>query len=251
MNKLLPLVAVLTFGLLPIWQPPARAEEPKDAPAAQAADEAPAESTEGEKAEGKDKYAWKPMFDGKTLGKWKVPKFGGDGEVKVEDGAIVLSMGDPMTGIKWTGDLPKMNYEIRFEAKRTKGIDFFATTTFPVGKDPCSFVVGGWAGTVVGLSCVDWYDASDNFTSKFMAFEDDRWYKIRIRVSDEKIECWIDDDQMVDLPHKKHKISIRDEVDLCRPLGIATWTTEGRIRGLKIRNLKPEEVKEIAATVEE
>ena len=39
-----------------------------------------------------------------------------------------------------------------FEAQRVQGNDFFATTTFRVGKDPLTFVVGGWGGTVVGLS---------------------------------------------------------------------------------------------------
>ncbi|HIQ21747.1 MAG TPA: DUF1080 domain-containing protein [Planctomycetes bacterium] len=190
-------------------------------------------------------YQWKSLFDGKTLKGWKVPKFGGDGEVKVESGEIVLGMGDPMTGITWAGDFPRMNYEVTLEGKRTKGIDFFCSTTFPVGKDPCSFIVGGWAGTVVGLSCVDWYDASDNATSRFMAFKDNQWYKIRIRVSDKKIECWIDDEKMVDLVYKNHKISIRDEMELCRPFGIATWCTEGRIRNIRVRRLRPEEVAEI------
>jgi hypothetical protein len=50
---------------------------------------------------------------------------------------------------------------------------------------------------------------------------------------------------MVDLVHTERKISIRDEVDLCRPFGIATWCTEGRVRNLRIRRLTPEEVKEI------
>jgi len=151
-------------------------------------------------------------------------------------------MGNMITGITWTGEFPKSNYEVQFEAKRTLGGDFFATTTFPVGKESCSFVVGGWAGTVVGLSCVDWYDASDNVTSDFMAFEDNRWYKIRIRVTDKEIECWIDDDQMVDLTREGHKFSIRIEVDLCQPFGICTYETEGHVRKIRMRRLKPDEV---------
>lgn len=193
----------------------------------------------------KDPYAWRSMFDGKTLKGWKVPVFGGDGEVKVVDGVIELAMGDPMTGITWTGELPKINYEFRMEARRTMGIDFFATTTFPYGDDPVSLVVGGWAGSVVGLSCVDWYDASDNITSKFMAFKDNQWYRIRLRVSKQRIEAWIDDEKVVDLATKGHKFSIRDEVDLCKPFGIATWCTAGQLRKLEIRQLKPVEVEEI------
>ncbi len=228
---------------------PAHAAEPK-APQKNA-DAKPTDKKKPEEKK-KDPYAWRSMFDGKTLKNWKAPQFGGEGEVNVKDGVIVLDMGDPMTAIAWTGpDLPKINYEVRFEARRTMGIDFFATTTFPIGKDPCSLVVGGWAGTVVGLSCVDWYDASDNITSKFLYFEDKKWYKIRLRVTKQRIEAWIHDgkkdEKVVDLPTKGHKFSIRDEVDLCRPFGVATWCTEGQLRKIRIRLLKPEEVAAIKA----
>ena len=195
----------------------------------------------------KDPYAWRSMFDGKSLERWKVPQFGGEGEVAVEKGVIALAMGDPMTGITWTGELPKFNYEFRMEAQRTMGIDFFATTTVPYGDDPVSLVVGGWAGSVVGLSCVDFYDASDNLTTKFMSFKDNQWYRIRIRVTKQRIEAWIDDEKVVDLATKGHRFSIRDEVDLCKPFGICTWCTAGQLRKLEIRSLKPEEVEEIPA----
>ena len=237
------------------------AEKPASAkPAAKAADEA-AKAKAAEKAKKpakkKDPYAWKSMFDGKTLKGWKVPVFGGDGEVSVEDGAIKLAMGDPMTGITFAGKLPTDNYEVAFEAKRTEGIDFFATTTFPIGKDAkgkpafCSFVTGGWAGTVVGISCVDFYDASDNITTQFMAFDDNKWYKFRIRVSQPKLECWIGDEKMVDLPREKHQFDVRIEVDLCKPFGFSSYTTEGMIRKIRIRRLKPEEVAEIKKKMEE
>ncbi|MGI6417967.1 MAG: 3-keto-disaccharide hydrolase [Thermoguttaceae bacterium] len=216
-----------------------------DLPAAGAKGEKPKAEEKKEAAKPKDPHAWRSMFDGKTLKGWKVPKFGGDGEVKVVDGAISIGMGDGVTGIAYTGELPKINYEFRMEARRTMGIDFFATTTFPYNEDPCSLVVGGWAGAVVGLSCVDYYDASDNITTKYMSFKDKQWYRIHIRVSQQRIEAWIDQEKVVDLATKGHKISIRDEVDLCRPFGIATWCTEGQLRKLEIRSLKPEEIEEI------
>ena len=46
---------------------------------------------------------WTPLFDGSQLGKWEQTSFGGEGPVSVVDGAIVLGMGDPLTGITWTG----------------------------------------------------------------------------------------------------------------------------------------------------
>ncbi len=186
-----------------------------------------------------DPYAWKDLFDGKTLEGWKAPEFGGEGQVYVKDGAIVMEMGASMTGITWTGEVIKSDYELTLEGSRLDGIDFFCTTTFPVGDDPCSLVIGGWGGTVVGLSCVDYYDASDNFTTTFHGFKDKQWYKVRIRVTGAKVEAWIDDEQVVNQDRKDHKFGIRDEVDLCRPLGISTWCTTGAVRNIRVRRLKP------------
>lgn len=187
-----------------------------------------------------DPYAWQNLFDGQSLKGWKVPNFGGEGEVKVIKGEIDVAMGNSMSGIAWTGKPPRTNFELELEAKRTLGNDFFATTTFPVGKDPCSLVVGGWGGTVVGLSCVDFYDASDNMTTKFMDFKNNQWYKIRVRVTKAKIEAWVDDEKVVDLDTTGHRISIRDECDLCQPLGICTWCSGAAVRNIRLRQIKPE-----------
>lgn len=199
-----------------------------------------AEGGEKATAGGEKPAEWRNLFDGKTLAGWKAPNFGGQGEVKVSDGTIVMEMGDSMTGVTYTGKFPKIDYEVTLEAKRLEGNDFFCTTTFPVGDAPCSLVVGGWAGTVVGLSCVDWYDAADNITTQFMSFEDKKWYRVRLRVTKAKIEAWIDKEKIVDLPTKDHRFTIRDECDLCRPFGISTWCTTGAIRNVRVRRIKPQ-----------
>jgi hypothetical protein len=207
---------------------------------------------EAEKEKKKDPYAWRPLFDGKSLDHWVVPVFGGDGLVEVEKGAIVLGMGEMITGIRYTGEIPKMNYEIRYEARRTMGNDFFGTITFPYGKEEhCSFVTGGWGGVIAGLSCVDHYDASDNETTTFQVFDDKKWYKFRVRVSEKKIEAWIDKEKVVDLITVNRKISTRSEVDLYCPLGFATWCTEGEIRNIAIRKLRPKEIEKIEKEVAE
>ncbi len=186
-----------------------------------------------------DPYAWKVLFDGKTLQGWKAPNFGGEGEVYVEDGKIVMEMGQAMTGVTWTGEVIRDNYELEYEGIRLEGVDFFATVTFPVGKDEASLVTGGWGGTVVGISCIDYYDAGDNLTTTFHDLKDKQWYKFRVRITPAKIEAWIGDEQVVDQQRKDHKIGIRDECDLCRPLGFATYVTTGAVRGIRIRKLKP------------
>ncbi|MEA1951333.1 MAG: DUF1080 domain-containing protein [Planctomycetota bacterium] len=194
----------------------------------------------------KDPYAWKSLFDGKTLKGWKPGKFGGEGEVRVKKGSIFLDCGESLTGIVFTGKPPRMNYEISLEGRRLDGSDFFATTTFPIGKSYCSLVVGGWGGTVVGLSNVDFYDAGDNITTRFVDLKTKQWYRVRIRVSKARIEAWIDDEQVVDLPTEGHKFGVRFEVDLCKPLGIASWCSSAELRKIRIRNLKPKEVAEAA-----
>ena len=144
-----------------------------------------------------------------------------------------------MTGITWTGEVLHNNYELALEAQRLDGSDFFCTTTFPVGNDPCSLVVGGWGGMVVGLSNVDGADASENDTTQTMTFKDKQWYKVRIRVTDAAIEAWIDEKQIVNQPRAEHKFDIRIECELCRPLGICTWDTKGAVRNIRVRPLKP------------
>jgi hypothetical protein len=197
-----------------------------------------------------DPYQWQSLFDGKTLAGWKVPVFGGDGKVAVENGTIVIGLGEGITGIVWNGKPPRTNFEILLEGMRLDGNDFFATTTFPVGETHCSFVVGGWGGGTVGISNVDFYDAGDNITTRFVDFKSKRWYLVRIRVSDSRIEAWIDKDQVVDLPRKGHKFNTRFEVDQCQPLGIASWCTKGAVRNIRLRSLKPDEI-EAAAKKEE
>jgi len=191
-------------------------------------------------AQGADKPApaAKELFNGKTLEGWKVTDFGGEGKVIVRDGAIVMERGSQMTGITWTGKPPRGNYELTLEGKRVEGSDFFCTTTFPVGDDYCSFVTGGWGGSVIGLSNVDHMDASENQTSASREFKNGTWYQFRIRVTDEKIEVWIDKDQVVDQSRKDHTFGVRIECDSSRPLGIATYDTVGAVRNIRLRELK-------------
>ncbi len=188
------------------------------------------------KSDAKEK--WIPLFDGKSLAGWKVPNFGTQGEVEVEDGKIILGFGDGCTGVTWTKDFPKWNYEVRCDAMRVDGNDFFCGMTFPVGDDPCSLIVGGWGGTVVGLSSIDGYDAANNETASGREFKEKQWYTIRVRVTKERIECWIDKDRVVDLPLKDRKISIRPEVDLSKPFGIASWRTTAALKNIEFRKLE-------------
>jgi hypothetical protein len=186
----------------------------------------------------KDAKGWKSLFDGKSLRGWKRADYGPVGKVEAKAGTIMLGKGKKMTGVFYSGgDFPKTDYEVTLQAKKIDGEDFFCTTTFPVGKTFCSFVVGGWGGTVVGLSSINGSDASENETLKTHDFTPGQWYRVRIRVTDKKIEAWIDEEKMVDLKTAKLKISIRIECEACRPFGIATYNTSAALRDIRVRKL--------------
>lgn len=187
---------------------------------------------------------WKELFDGKTLDGWKqvFGEFGGKCHVK--DGAIVMERGKNMSGVVYTKkDFPKSNYEVTLEGKRIDGRDFFATTTFPVGDSHCSLVTGGWGGSVVGLSSINGSDASENETSGSKEFKAGEWYKIRIRVTDAKVEAWIGDDQVADVTRKGRKINTRIECEECHPFGFCTYDTVGAVRNIRVRSLTEKDKK--------
>ncbi len=177
------------------------------------------------------------LFDGQSLGQWKFTDFGGQGEVAVKDGAIHMAMGSYMTGITWTGPVVRMNYEITLEAMRVDGSDFFCGLTFPVGDNCCTLVLGGWGGSVCGLSSIDYYDASENQTTRIISFEKGKWYFVRLRVTANRIQAWLDGEELVDFETADHKIGTRIEVEESKPLGIATWNTAGAVRNIQLRKL--------------
>lgn len=182
------------------------------------------------------------LFDGKTLDGWEKTNFGGEGEVKVEDGVIIMEFGSSLTGITSTRkDLPTVNYELSFEARRLSGYDFFAASTFPVGKSHVSFLNGGWGGSVTGISSLDGFDASENETGTFFDYKDKQWYKFSIRITDQRIHCRVDGKEVVDVNYKGREVGTRIEADLSKPLGFAAWETSGAVRKIEIRMLAPDE----------
>jgi hypothetical protein len=181
------------------------------------------------------------IFNGTTLDGWEVTNFGPQGPVSVSGGEIMLGMGDGCTGITYTRDIPLTDYEITLEARRKEGNDFFCGLTFPVGNDFCTLIAGGWGGTTVGLSCIDGKDASENETSVMRNFDKNRWYTIRLLVTGSRIEAWIDEEKVVDMETKGRRISIRPEVNLSKPLGIASWNTTAGIRNIRLVNNSREE----------
>jgi len=180
---------------------------------------------------------WQSMFDGRSLQGWRETPFAGRGKVHIENGTIVLDAG-AMTGITWTGAFPHSNYEVRLEAARLAGHDFFAGITFPIKESHCSWINGGWGGRLVGLSSLDGLDASENETQTLRDFEIGRWYAFLLRVNDDRIQAWIDNKPVIDVDITDRQISLRPgPIKLSAPFGIASYSTTGALRKLEYRLL--------------
>jgi len=181
---------------------------------------------------------WVSFFDGKTLTGWRETDFAGHGAVELESGLIVLNTGDPLTGINWTNRLPNTNYEVALDAMRVTGSDFFCGLTVPVGDSFCTFIVGGWGGSLVGISSLDGQDASENETTKFFNAEQGKWYRIRLRVTPSRLEAWIDKQKFVNVDTTDMKISMRaGDIESSKPFGIASYQTTAALREIRLRRV--------------
>jgi len=108
-----------------------------------------------------------------------------------------------------------------------------------VGDSFCSLILGGWGGSLVGISSLNGMDASENESMKFVQFENGKWNAVRLRVTEKKLQVWIGEDKVVDVVTEGRKISLRPgEIERCAPLGIAAWQTTGMVRGIKVRRLE-------------
>lgn len=181
---------------------------------------------------------WTPLIEGQSLKGWAETPFSGHGKVEIKDGILILGKGH-QTGINFKGGFPKTNYEIRFEAARIEGRDFFAGITFPVNDSYCTWVNGGWGGSVVGLSNLDHDDASENDTSTVREFQQGRWYAFRLAVTESRIQAWINDELIIDADIAGRQVALRPgEDDLSIPLGFSSYGTLAHLRKVEYRRIK-------------
>jgi hypothetical protein len=186
----------------------------------------------------KEKSSGVTMIEGDSLGKWKLTDFAGGENISVENGVLKIGMGVELSGVTWTGELPKGEYVIEFEARRVQGNDFFCGLTFPVKGKHATLILGGWGGALVGISSLDNLDASENETGDVYVFEDQKWYKVKLQVSEERIKVWINGASKIDVSLENRVVSMRPgEIEQSVPLGIATWMTASEVRNMVMREL--------------
>ncbi len=180
------------------------------------------------------------LFSGKDLTGWQVLDDGfydGAGKVHVRNGQLILPAGEALTGVRWTGGFPGDDYEVTLEARRLGGPDFFCGMTFPVAGGHATLILGGWGGSIVGLSNVDDMPANDNETTAVIDFKDKRWYPVRVRVAEGRVTVWLDGRELIDLKTKDRRFEVWPQQEDCRPFGISTWFTTGALRNVTLRRL--------------
>ncbi len=230
--------AIVLFVLIWTWTIDSRVL--RSQPPSESASETKKDSKDG--ASLAERVAWKPLLKGSDLSGWTKTNFGGEGDVELSGGQLTLGFGDPLTGINYEGkDFPNDNYEMRWEAKRLQGQDFFVGVTFPIGNEFCSLIAGGWGGSLIGISCIDGNDASENETTGSEDFKNNEWYRFRVRVEPDRLLAWINDREVVSVERDGHQFSLRIEVEKSRPLGYCNFQCEAAIRGWEYRHLQDED----------
>jgi hypothetical protein len=183
-----------------------------------------------------EERGWIPLLPEKGLEGWEVTDFGNPGKVTREGELVVIEAGEPLNGITYKKKgFPKTNFEIQLEAQRVEGNDFLCGLTFPVGKEFCSLIAGGWGGGLVGLSSVDGSDASENATTTYYEFKNNQWYKFKIRVDQEYVRAWIDGQEFFRQEREDHEFSTRIEVAPSEPLGFCSYMSKVHLKDLKWR----------------
>ncbi|MBM3494525.1 MAG: DUF1080 domain-containing protein [Armatimonadetes bacterium] len=187
---------------------------------------------------------WTNLWDGRTLGQWRRTEFAGGGEVRIDPTfrngppAIVVAAGATLSGFNWTGEAPTAGYEIALDFMKIEGGDFACGLTFPVADAHATLVLGGWGGGTVGISSIDGMDASENETATWIAFPENRWFSVRMRVTPGRLQAWLDDKQIVDQDITGRRISLRHgEISRSTPLGVSTFQTSAAFRNIRLRRL--------------
>ena len=188
------------------------------------------------------------LFNGKDLTGWTVVKddifYNATGKVYVKDGSIILEDGKELTGIVWAGKPLRDNYRITLQGKRVEGSDFFCGLTFPIRKGHATLILGGWGGSVVGISNIDDMTAVDGPTTQSIEFKQNRWYDIEVEVAENQITVALDDKVIIEHEIGDHRFDVWPQMEPLRPLGLATYLTKGAIRNIVVNRLWAERKQE-------
>ncbi|WP_145198993.1 hypothetical protein [Planctomycetes bacterium Poly30] len=159
------------------------------------------------------------------MDRWQAGVYGDSDELDVLEDGVVLPIGVPLTGITYLDEPPSGSYSLEVQATRQYGSDFFLGVTFPVRDGHLTLVLGGWGGTLCGLSCIDGEDASTNATRTYVEFPNGKRQTVLIEVEDHRVRALVNGEGIVDVDLTGKRLGVRPEVTPSLPLGIASFAT--------------------------
>lgn len=175
---------------------------------------------------------------------WRVlsaSPFDRHGPTEVRPGHLAMASGQPATGLGYRGPVPRIDYRVEIEARRTEGSDFFCGLAFPILDQYASLIIGGWGGGVTGISNIDDMAAVENETTGYTPFENNRWYNIELRVTRLHLSASIDGAQIVSVDVPDRRFSVWVEQEPLLPLGVSTWYSAGEVRKMQLEEIRPPE----------
>jgi hypothetical protein len=182
---------------------------------------------------------WQSLFDGKTLRGWKLidgHPFGNHGRVDVRNNEIVLGKGGPCTGIQYTGDLPKSDYEFSFEVMSHSASGGLMSMAFHVeGSSTMASIDVHDGGTIEAIMRV--VDGGNRGIAAKARFEKGRWYRVLVQVTQSRLLVLLDDEKLFDWPRPQHSFGKPVEWGALVPFGIGNWDAETSLRRIQVRRI--------------
>ena len=174
------------------------------------------------------------LFDGTTLGMWKPESVGSGDPVRVEQGAIQLSWGSPGTSVAWTGTQVPASYELALEVMRIEGSGSgYWFLTFPIDADrTCTLTLADQLGWLCGGSD----PAGEGSLTRAFGFDGGTWHKVRVRVTQGRIEASLDGEELVAEPAEAQATAL-SESPSPGSLEIATWAMTAAVRDIRLKRL--------------
>jgi hypothetical protein len=173
------------------------------------------------------------LFDGKTLAGWEAARGGhflGNvaDRLSVADGSIAIGASTEGTGVRCTQDLPTTGYELTFEVNAIEGSKWAGSALFPLGGGAGLWEIrtGDGGPALLARSAAE---GLKDVRSQPFAMANGTWYRFRLRVDAERVQAWINDQQVFDCPRRGYDF------------GFFTGSgAKAKIRNIRIQALAPQ-----------
>ncbi|MCB1125387.1 MAG: DUF1080 domain-containing protein [Verrucomicrobiae bacterium] len=154
----------------------------------------------------------------------------GIGDWSIEDGQVIQSA--LITDVNFVfGDSSWKDYELTLQARKDGGAEGFLVLFRAADADSFYWLnLGGWNNTRHAIEKETDGRRRGLGRGSNGRIETGRWYDLRIRCEGNRIQCWLGDDEIIDVRDE-------DSPHLNGMIGLGTWGTKARYRNLKVTSL--------------